>query len=165
MYKWLSVSLLVVVIGLVVTHSTGFASSGSTSATIVKRIALNNLSQPIPTTTIFPPGTSGLFRISVYIVQVVPSQNQQIQQVWTYHLNWQDSAGAESTLQVAGLVQGYSLNTPPTAWARPYYDYGTPGNVSVFQAVAGQPVTYSVSADGLGDGGEYSLAFVIERLI
>lgn len=83
--------------------------------------------------------------------------------LWTNNLSWTDSAGAETTLPVVGVVSLSTVQTPPQAWGVSPAG-GSPGNVVILEAIAGQPVTYSVTG-GTGVHGSYSLYFVVERLI
>jgi hypothetical protein len=125
----------------------------------VKKVILANQTAPIPTTTIFTPASDGLFRLSAYITEVVPAEKQGNQSNWQYQFNWTDDAGAESP---AGYLMWLgSSQIPPNAYS------GSPGTVTVFEAIAGQPVSFSVNlVDPVGvGGGTYSLYFVVERLI
>jgi hypothetical protein len=55
---------------------------------------------------------------------------------------------------------------PPLAYASDIKGaYNQPPGVVVIEAVAGQPITYSVAASQSSNGGTYSLYFVVERLI
>jgi hypothetical protein len=164
LYKNLSIAVLLVAFGFVAARSAGTPAPTLTPPAIVKKVILANQTAPIPTTTIFTPASNGLFRLSVYITQVVPAEKQGSQSNWQYQFNWTDDAGPESPL--APLMWVGSAQTPPKAWGVPYYSE-SPGTVTVFEAIAGQPVSFSVNLvdpAGVG-GGTYSLYFVVERLI
>jgi len=81
---------------------------------------------------------------------------------WMFNLNWTDDAGVENSGGY-GLLFLDTRQTPPTAWASSA-GFAVPGEVIVFQAVAGQPITYSVTNDAT-PAGTYSLYFTLERLI
>jgi hypothetical protein len=154
MYRNLSIAVLVAAFALVAGR-TALPNSTPTSPVIVRKVALTNQSAPISTTTLFTPPQSGLYRVSVYMTQVVA--NVQQNGLWSYNIGWSDDAGAET----ASLVQLAAAQVPPQAWGS---FVGSPGNVIVLQTVAGQPVTYSVALQGAADGGGvYSLYFVVER--
>ena len=158
MYKNLSIILLLAAFGLVAARSTGTPVATLTSPTIVATLALPHQIATIPTTTMFTPKTSGLYRISVYMTQVVSTSSTET--LWRFNLNWTDSAGAETSLTDPALMSLNSTAIPPFAWA----NTGLPGAVAVIEAVKGQPVTYSVTQDNFQAGGEYFLAFVVEQL-
>jgi hypothetical protein len=165
MYKNISIAVLLVAFGLVAARSTGAPVATLTPPNIVKKVILANQTAPIPTTTIFTPASNGLFRLSVYITQVVPAEKQGNQSNWQYQFNWTDDAGAES-LPAGYLMWLGSSQIPPNACGVPSYS-ASPGTVAVFEAIAGQPVSFSVNlVDPVGvGGGTYSLYFTVERLI
>jgi hypothetical protein len=157
-YKNLSIAVLLVAFGLVAARSTGTPAPTSTP-TIVKKVILANQTAPIPTTTIFTPASNGLFRVSVYMTQVVPMQYNDAG-TWLYNLNWTDDAGPESGSAMP-IIQMYSAQVPPQAYGT--FD-GSQGNVIILEGVAGKPVTFSISLSG-DTGGTYSAYFTVERLI
>ena len=126
MYKNLSIAILLVAFGLVAARSTGLPASTPTSATIVKTVVLRNQTGSIPTTTLFTPASTGLFRVSVYMTEVVPPQGND--GTWIFNLAWTDDAGLESGFPSQPIMQMSPAGTPPLA-------YGTfdlsPGNVVI----------------------------------
>jgi hypothetical protein len=140
--------------------------TASSSPVIVAKGKLLNQTAPIPTTNMFTPTQTGLYRLSVYMFLAVP--NAQSCGYWYYMLNWTDSAGVEqyglnydSSRPVLSL-EGQQL--PAGAWA--YNVYNAPSQVVTFQAVAGSAVTYSVTENqnGCGEDGTYDLYYALERL-
>jgi len=73
---------------------------------------------------------------------------------WVLNLNWTDDAGSEAAISLFLVTNA----RPPSAYA------GMPGAVSTIQAVAGQPMTYSVALADQNTGGAYSLYITVERL-
>jgi hypothetical protein len=158
MYKNLSIAVLLVAFGLVAARSTGAPAPTLTSPTIVKKVALTNQTGPIPTTTIFTPGTSGLFRVSVYMTQAVAGNSPDY---WTVDLGWSDDAGKEAAATVSSSVG----QVPPMAWGFVSGSF-QPGSVVTVEGRAGQPLTFDVTdAGGFGNDGSYSLYITVERLI
>jgi hypothetical protein len=159
-YKNLAIAVLLTACFLVANRSTGLPAS-PTSPTIVKQVLLPNQTTTIPTTTLFTPGTTGLFRISAYMTQVVAGDADD---GWTYNLGWSDDAGAETTFSSIGALSLSMSQTPPQAWGS-MTGVGSVGDVFIFEAVAGKPITFSVSNLGRsGSDGTYSLYFTVERL-
>ena len=153
-----AVALLLATFALTSGSKTADASaSGLPSPVIVAKGKLVNQTASIPTTTIFTPAQTGLYRLSVYAT-VTQSTPPTIQDNWYYHLYWSDDAGAE---QSAGWELTWASDTvPPNA---PAINSGlSTGNVTAFEAVAGTPVSYSVA--GFNDGSAFSLYYTIERL-
>lgn len=119
------------------------------SPQVVAKGKVLNQTAAIPVTTIFTPTQTGLYRFSAYSTGPV---NTTASGYWNINLNWTDDFGPqndEELLQNAGGGYG-SVGWPS-------------GSVGTFEAVAGQPVTYSVTLSGSG-GGSYSLYYTIERL-
>jgi hypothetical protein len=136
-------------------RSAGSADGLPATPQIIRRVELTNQTTPIPPTTLFTPTYDGIYRISVYMTLVSSNEG-----TWTYHLHWTDDAGDEETQHNPS-----PLNLPPRR-RRQAFGYApdtTPGNVLIIEAVAGQPVEYHVDRSG-GNGGVYSLYFVVERL-
>jgi hypothetical protein len=127
------------------------------SPLIVAKGKLVNQTAPIPTTTIFTPYETGLYRMSLYMTTT--QRNSSSNQSWNFNLSWTDDAGAETVWLLADIGAG---NLPQAYGTNPYY--GTwPGQVITFEAVAGFPVTYSVTQNAPDDSA-YSQYFVVERI-
>jgi hypothetical protein len=130
------------------------AAQTLTSPLIVASGKLVGQTQAIAKTTLYTPSETGLFRVSFYICMTKPgSPNRQ----WAVSLTWTDDAGLE-----ANQLADVDMNTlPPNAWAISY----TPTPGFVFEAVAGQPISYAVvSSLGTGSKGTYSLYYTVEQL-
>jgi hypothetical protein len=118
---------------------------------VIARVNLTNQTATIPTTTIFTPQQTGLYRASAYMNMTTPVSGG----LWAVLLNWNDDVGAESTF-LAQLDTG----------ASPPQDYGSSGTgvpdcTVIFRGLAGTPVTYQVYGT---PAGTYSLFIVVERL-
>ena len=153
MNRTLAVSLL-----LLAALAIGFATNNSTSAPpgsffgprVVAKVSLTNQTAAIPTTTIFTPAQTGLYRVSVVTVMTTPGTDGNL---WNVMFNWTDDAGAEQTW----LAQLFDYSTPPN-------DYPVNGytqNPWTFRANAGTPVQYWVYGAA---SGTYDLFLVVERL-
>ena len=158
MYKALCAAALLVATFALTSGSRRADASASnlTSPAIVARGKLANQTAAIPTTAIFTPAGTGLYRLSVYMTQTVSTSNAN---GWYFRLNWTDDAGAEQGWNAYFLTTNL---TPPQAYGT--FSSGIPGCVMVFQSQAGIPITYSVAENGLGDAGTYSLYYTLERL-
>lgn len=123
-----------------------------TSPVIVASGSLQKQTGPIAKTGIFTPTQTGLYRLSVYMTQTAPSANDA---VWEFFLTWTDDAGNE----LAGTIGVNATQKPPNAWGSgAFYP-------EVFEAVAGQPVSYEVFlGNGFRKGGTYSFYYTIEQL-
>jgi hypothetical protein len=164
MYKNFTIAILLATFGLVAMRSTGSPSAGSTPPAVVAKVVLQNQTAAIPTTTVYTPTVGGLYRISAYMTTPIP--NEQVGNYWTFNLAWTDEAGVEST--PSGIVTSNTGFVPPGAWGSYFGELGftyVPGNVAIIQAVAGQPITYSVTSAVTSNEGIYSLYFTVERLI
>jgi hypothetical protein len=154
MYKASCVAVLLLAT-LVLTsgsRTAGAAANAPSSPLIIVKGKLVNQTGPVPTTKIFTPTQDGLYRLSVYGTNTVadPSSNS----VSAYFLNWTDSSGVLGTQLV---IQGGGWQNGP--WQ--YY----PQYPISFQALAGQPVSYSVMPQGgPADGSIYTLYWTVERL-
>jgi hypothetical protein len=159
MYKNLSIAVLLVAFGLVAMRSNGLPPSGQNAPVVVAKVVLENQTNAIPTTTVFTPTVSGLYRIHAYMT-VPGSANSSNPGYWQMNLGWTDQAGVEA---VGDVIQTFANATPPGAFG--FGTTGVPGVVLLVQSEAGQPITYSVTGAGTPyDNGTYSLFFAVERL-
>jgi hypothetical protein len=83
MYKNLSIVLLLAAFGLAGRSFPSTPSSGSVS--IVATVSPPNQTAPFPSRVRFTPTTTGLFRVTAYMTEVVPLANNG-GCVWTYRL-------------------------------------------------------------------------------
>lgn len=159
MYKTIAVAALLVAVFAFVSgsRSADASATATISAPIVARGEVLNQSTPIPTTTIFTPTQTGLFRLSVYAY--LSTSDVSSNQGWNYTLNWTDGAGAESSNNILDVN---SNQTPPLAWASVGETQNSPGCVTVFEAVANSPVTYSFFKNP--DNSAVSVYWIVERL-
>jgi hypothetical protein len=154
MYKTLTVAALLLAAFAFTSGSRSADASPTTpiSAPIVAKGKVVSQTAEIPQTTIFTPGTTGLYRLSAYMVETAPGPTPNI--YWNFNLFWTDDGGSEENPGNMLLAAVGGFGTP--TW--------TPGSVSVFQAHAGQPVSYSVTLSGGTSGGTYSVYYTLERL-
>ncbi len=126
--------------------------------TIVGTFSLRDITKSV-STTLFTPSVTGVYRASVYLAMSTPLSGGGGS--WQLSLNWADDGGNESNF--LALVNDNSA--PPFDWAT------TPVSTAeriapvpfVFEAIAGQPVTFNLSSPA-DDSGTCGLAIVIERL-
>jgi hypothetical protein len=167
MYKNLSIAVLLVAFGLVAARSTGTTpASTPTSPTIVASVSLPNQTAPIPSTVLFTPSATGLFRVTAYMTEVVPFTSNGSYYTWIYHLGWTDDAGKESGNGRNGIMVLQTQQTPPSAWAATSSTF-SPGLTSIVEAVGGAPITFSISkgAGTVNGPSTYSLYVTVEQLI
>jgi len=132
----------------------GFATNNTADREphVVAKVDFTNQTAGIPTTTIFTPTHTGLYRVSNAMTMSSPVPNSN--GGWNLIFNWTDEGGTET----AFLAQLSNAATPNQ-------DYPTPGlgeNPLIFKALAGTPVSYQVFSDF--GAGTYAISFVVERI-
>jgi hypothetical protein len=132
------------------------SASGLPSPVILARVSLTNQTAVIPTTTIFTPAQSGVYRVSTYLAQTANLQTGL--GTWYLEFNWTDEAGAEQATPIFVVDR----QAAPQAYGST--QAGDLVNNFTFRAIAGQPVSYSVTDLGSGAAGTYELFIVLERL-
>jgi hypothetical protein len=158
MYKNLSLVALVVILGLLAGHPASSVPSSPASPLIVRTAAFPNQTAPIPSTPLLTPTKTGLYRVSAYMTQIVPTTTSNVTSF--LELTWTDDAGPEDT----GLLGPVDLNANGKGYGN-FSGGGAPGGVAIIEAVAGQPVNFSVGAtNNVTNLGTYSVYFVVERL-
>ena len=123
---------------------------------IVASLSQRGITQGV-TETLFTPAVTGVYRVSFYLAMTTPATGSGT--YWTLSLNWRNDTGME----VNNLANLPSVNSPPL-------DYELNQNLSqygaspfVFEAVAGQPVTFTLTAPAAPTG-TCGLAMTVERL-
>jgi hypothetical protein len=154
--KWLAISAIFGAFILGVAMRRASTTPFTRQPTIVATVNLRGITQSIPTTTIFTPADTGVFRVSFYAGMTTPANPVNS---WNLNLNWTDDAGPETT-QLGYLN---SSNIPPTDYEQNPLQQEGLVSPWVFEAVAGQPITFSLLASG-ADPGTCGLAMTIERL-
>src|SRR5260370_34567475 len=153
MYKSVCV-VVILVAAFAFTSGGGSAAASPTtppSPVIVARAKLVNQTAPIPTTTIFTPTQTGLYRLSVYAT--VTTTDPSSQSYWNFNAGWTDDAkpvSVNTILYTTGNVSG------------PFDYLGVliaGGTEIPFEAKAGTPITYSISQDNGPDNSAYSLYY------
>ncbi len=130
---------------------------GPVSPPIVARGKLLNQTAPIPTTTIFTPTQTGLYRLSVYGTVTTSTCSGSY---WSLNPEWTDDSGAlqasaNGILQSNGNCLGSFL----------LFNSGfSTGATITLEAKAGTAITYSVDQVGAADSSAYSLYYTLERL-
>jgi hypothetical protein len=157
MNKTLAVAVLLLGV-LAISFATNNPTSGFKyfgGPRIVAKVKLTNRTASVPDSILFTPTQSGLYRISVYMSMTAPASGG----AWQTSLSWTDDAGAEQLGAIAGI---YNSAVPPTDYSTDGRE-GTPNLNPTIWAVAGAPVTYSVT--GIGTvGGAYEMFMVAEQL-
>jgi hypothetical protein len=127
------------------------------SSRIAREGRLTNQTAPIPTTTIFTPTQTGLYRLSVYAtltkndigsssnwyVGATYTDDSEQQQVLQMQYFYNDSLGMGSIQQALSQLGGPTMT---------------------FEAKAGTPIAYNVALLGSPDNSAYSLYYALERL-
>jgi hypothetical protein len=123
-----------------------------TSPVLVARFHQSHVIASIPMTTVYTPAYTGVYRASVYVTATTLATTVG----WIASWNWYDDAGMEE----AYVAQTASEN-PPYAYG--YAPDGLDPSVPLtFEAVAGQPMSFSLTEEGTG--GACSLAIIVEKL-
>jgi hypothetical protein len=128
---------------------------------VVATTTVINQTTAIPTTTIFTPQHTGLYRISSYMATTTPGTLDS--GYWVLWLGWTDEAGAEimAPLELRGVVVApYDYGFTPSIGDANAFPGG--GSSFVVRAIAGTPVTYAVTNGGTN--GTYEVFLVVERL-
>jgi hypothetical protein len=161
MCKALCVAILLITTMAAAQANRSTGANTIASPVIVAKKKLPNQSATIPTTTIFTPVKTGLYRLSVYATIVV--NNQQYGGASYFNLAWTDDSGPQALNSVLVSDAQY-----PGQFYQNFNNWGYPGLLMggpgiTFEAVAGQPITYSVTSTGVG-GSTYSLYYTLEQL-
>jgi len=150
MYKTLCAAVLLVgTFALTGRNSAATQATSFASPQIVAKGRLLNERGAIPTTTIFTPPQTGLYRFSAYSTGPLSSASG----YWNINLYWTDDFGPEWTTE---LLQNANGGFGSVGWPS--------GTVGMFEVIAGQPVSYSITLATGDGGGSYSLYYTIERL-
>jgi hypothetical protein len=158
MYKTLALAILLLPTLTVAQEAKPAAPIPLTQPQIVAKGKLPNQTAPIPTTTIFTPTQTGLYRLSIYatISKADPSSGSG----WIYNLQYTDDSGPQILYQ---FLWGYN-NVPGqfTVYSQLFQDFAGP--TITFEAKAGTPVSHSLTLSGPPDNSAYSLYYTLERL-
>lgn len=149
MYKTLCVAVLLL---------PTFALAQGVSPQIVARAKLTHQTATIPTTTIYTPTQTGLYRLSIYAT--VSKSDPNSGSNWIVGVWYTDDSGQQQPL--GGLLEGY--NSVPGMFTIQNFLTSLGGPTVTFNAKAGTPVTYSVTENGPPDNSAYSLYYTLERL-
>jgi hypothetical protein len=151
--------VIVVLLACALAFSAGSASTTTATYTVPQIVAkgrLLNQTAPIPTTTIFSPAQSGLFRLSVYATITTGVTNNT--STWSYNTEWTDDSGEVNNGQV--LTSLNQDNIGAFSWS----NVGQYGATMVFEAKGGTGIAYSVAQYGPADNSAYALYYTLERL-
>lgn len=139
-------------------------TAGPAYPRVVATVSLTGQTASIPTTTIFTPKKSGLYRVSVYGAMTTPVSENAAS--WDVFLGWTDDAGAE----VTGFMYIADWWAPPAAYGScgaggfSSAAQNGAGCVQVVRNVAGQPLTYAVGTYN-NPSGTYELFITVEQLM
>jgi hypothetical protein len=155
MYKALCIAALLVPTVLSAQDSKSASAPTLPGPVVVARGKVVNRNTVVPTTAIFTPKQTGLYRLSVYGTITTVDINSMSS--WYYNFGWTDDAGA----QIATEMLIGSGNTFGTFAG---FDFVAGGASYPFEAKAGTAVTYSIVQNGPPDGSVYSLYYTVEQL-
>ena len=173
MYKTISV-LLLATMGAWIGGSE--AVTKLTYPKIVAQVALTNQTDSIPETTVIKPTKSGLYRISVYMVQVFPVTSPCTGNdcaTANAYFQWTDDGVGSANPQSLGLTitleaaSGHndSCASHDNGNCNPLQVYGVPGAVFLVRVNADTPLMYSVSYSPQNGGGvAYDYFMTVEQL-
>src|SRR5256885_9019229 len=123
------------------------SATGLPSPVIVARVAQTGQTTGIPTTALFTPKISGVYRISTYLAMTLRGTTGNW---WNLQIGWTDDAGTEGPVFLLGVQDDQSV---PNAFA---WGPNVAGDQTVIvRAVANTPVTYSVSTGTSAANGTY----------
>jgi hypothetical protein len=159
MYKTLCVVALLLPTFALAQGSKSAPATTYSSPQIVAKGKFPNQTVAIPTTTILTPAKDGLYRLSVYVTMTTTGNPGS---TWNYNLSWTDDAGPQSLPSFLFALD--YLTGPFFQFANIGFGASLGGPVTVFEAKAGTPITYSVTQSGPADSSAYSLYYVLERL-
>src|SRR5580700_162222 len=135
MYKTLcAVILLLPIFAIAQDSNPASAPSAFTSPLIVAKARLLNRTAPIPTTTIWTPTQSGLYRLSVY--GSVTQLNTISTVFWDFQPSWTDDSGTPNLLTGFYFTENGDSTVQPFFWTAD----GFSGASVVLQAKAGTPI-------------------------
>ena len=157
MYKALCVTVLLLPT-FALTQARKPATPPFPSPLIVAKGKLPNQTAPIPTTTIFTPTQTGLYRLTVYAT--ISKADPSSQSSWCYSLSWRDDAGPQFWEASQLLCQGG--NSPYPFIYESQTSLG--GTTLPFEAKAGTPITHNMTQLGSLDSSAYSLYYTLERM-
>jgi len=159
MYKNLCVATLLLPMFALAQNATRTSAPGRpfSSPLIVAKGRLLNQAAPIPTTTIFTPTESGIYRLSVYATLITGGQNP-CTSYWSYNPGWTDDSGLLNSAP-GTLTSGCDF-LGPFYWPL----VGTFGAATTIEAKGGTPITYSVDQVGPPNGSTYSVYYRLELL-
>jgi hypothetical protein len=125
------------------------------SPQIVAKAKLPHQTATIPTTTIYTPAQTGLYRLSIYATLTKTDNSASY---WLVNVSYTDDAGPYTLNE---LLYTGSDNEIGPLWL---FGSSPVGAVIPFEAQAGTPITYSVTQNGPPDNSAYSLYYTLERL-
>lgn len=122
-----------------------FGQTCTTFPCVVASVSLTNQTQPLPSTPIFTPTNSGIFRISAYLST---SKTNNPFASWTVSLGWTDDIG------------------PRQSGPKAFQNASTAGiGTFVVQSLGGQPLFFRTRSDSGASGSlRYNLFIVVEQL-
>jgi hypothetical protein len=126
---------------------------------IVAKAKLLNQTAQIPTTTIYTPAQSGLYRLSVYAT-IISGPCEGNSNYWDLSLIWTDDSGAQSG---GGSILESDIGDCPGSLMAPDTGGSAQGATVTFEAKSETAITYNMR-QGAPDGSVYDLYYTLERL-
>jgi hypothetical protein len=123
------------------------------SPQVVAKAKLPHQTATIPTTTIYTPAQTGLYRLSVYATLLTTVENSQSQ--WNVYVQWTDDAVTQYQNVLFSENSLGSFVFPAV---------GNYGPSITFESKAGTPISYFVTQSNGADGTSYSLYYTLERV-
>jgi hypothetical protein len=148
---------IAIVSALIFVFANGAMAQEPTSPVVVARFTARNITASIPTTTVFTPEYTGLYRVSVYEAMTTHANGA----AGNWYLFWSfiDEVGLES-VELTTMV---SAQTPHRDFA--YAPDGiSPPAPFLFEAIAGQPVSFNLNQPTNANAGTCALTIIVERL-
>jgi hypothetical protein len=161
MYKAASLAVLLTLLAFMAgSKSSGSVPVNLTTPMIVASGRLLNQKGAF-SQTIYTPGVSGVFRLSVYatITTADPASSSD----WSYGYSWTDASGTlqnvglaliASNAQLGAFIDGASFGN----------GISTGGFTRTFQANKAMPIIHFTGEGGSPDNSAYSVYYVLERL-
>ena len=130
------------------------AGNAQTFPTVVATVRLTNQTAPIKKTALFTPTADGMFRVSVYMVNVMDGGTTQM--LWATGIGWTDDIG---TWQLPYVAQVYTSKHYNSALL-------VPNPPITFWAKAGTPINYDVTLNsGPAPGSVYNVYISLEQIM
>ena len=164
---------------VVVTAGTVSSTVYVTLSNITAKVSLTNQAAAIPLTTLWTPASDGVYRVSIYMVQVPPfPPSGGCCGIVTLFFQWIDDAGTQT--EILGTLQNQlsavslplyedQCGTYPRTCAEMQFPNssvsGSPGAVFILQVKGGTPIQYTTDYQSAQTGpAYYDLFMTVEQI-